>query len=142
MVCNAVKILQPGTAHCHGQDGSETKTMAQVSINKKPCNWMNPKAAGLKESSLNVSSLRRHIDNVKSDPALLQSDILCLQELWPHPGEEEGEHHNMSLRGVASFQSSTFPRPPSSSVISTFAQRGNPPMMSAPSSLSTISTNM
>ena len=66
--------------------------MAQVSISKKPCNWMNPKAAGLKDSSLN--------DNVKSDPALLQSDILCLQELWLHPGEEEGEQCQMdSFRG-------------------------------------------
>ena len=55
-------------------------------INNKPCYWMNPKAAGLK-----VSSLRRHFDNVKSDPALLQSDILCLRELWLHAGEEEGE---------------------------------------------------
>ena len=74
--------------------------MAQVSIGKKPCNWMNPKAAGLKDSSLNVSSLRRHFDNVKSDPALLQSDILCLQELWLHPGEEEGERCQIdSFRG-------------------------------------------
>ena len=91
MVCNAVKILQPGTAHFHGQDGSETETMAQVSINRKPCYWMNPKAVGLKAE--------QHI-------------------------------------------SSTLRKPPSSSVISTFAQRGNPPIMSAPSSLITISTNL
>ena len=64
-------------------------------INNKPCYWMNPKAAGLK-----VSSLRRHFDDVKSDPALLQSDILCLQELWLHPGEEEGERCQIdSFRG-------------------------------------------
>ena len=79
--------------------------MAQVSISKKPCNWMNPKAAGLKDSSLNVSSLRRHFDNVKSDPALLQSDILCLQELWLHPGEEEGERCQIDSfrKGVAVY---------------------------------------
>ena len=34
-----------------------------------------------------------HIEDVRSDPALLQSDILCLQETWLHPGEEEGEQY-------------------------------------------------
>ena len=56
---------------------------------------MNPKAAGLKVCSLNVKSLRCHIEDVKSDPALLQSDILCLQEIWLHPGEEEGEQYQL-----------------------------------------------
>ena len=69
--------------------------MLRVSINKKPCNWMNPKAAGLKVCSLNVKSLRCHIEDVKSDPALLQSDILCLQEIWLHPGEEEGMQYQL-----------------------------------------------
>ena len=74
---------------------AEAKRMAKVSINNKPCNWMNPKAAGLKVCSLNVKSLRRHIDDVKTDPVLVQSDILCLQELWLHPGEEEGEQYQL-----------------------------------------------
>ena len=74
---------------------AEAKRMSKVSINNNPCNWMNPKAAGLKVCSLNVKSLRCHIDDVKSDPALLQSDILCLQEIWLHPGEEEGEQYQL-----------------------------------------------
>ena len=74
---------------------AEAKRMTKVSINNNPCNWMNPNAAGLKVCSLNVRSLRRHIDDVKTDPALAQSDILCLQEIWMHPGEEEGEQYQL-----------------------------------------------
>ena len=73
----------------------EAKRMGKVSLNSNPCNWMNPRAPGLKVCSLNVKSLRMHIDDVKSDPALLQSDILCLQELWLHPGEEEGGQYQL-----------------------------------------------
>ena len=72
---------------------AEAKRMKKVSINNNPCNWMNPRAAGLKVCALNVKSLRCHIDDVKSDPALLQADVLCLQEIWLHPGEEEGEQY-------------------------------------------------
>jgi hypothetical protein len=85
--------LDPDKIMVHGDVEAEARRMAKVSINKNPCNWMNPKAAGLKVSSLNVRSLRRHIEDVRSDPALLQSDILCLQEIWLHPGEEEGEQY-------------------------------------------------
>ena len=56
---------------------------------------MNPKAAGLKVCSLNVRSLRRHIEDVKSDPVLVQSDILCLQEIWLDPGEEEERRYQL-----------------------------------------------
>ena len=85
--------MDPDKIRVHEDVKAEAKRMAKVSINKNPCNWMNPKAAGLKVSSLNVRSLRRHIEDVRSDPALLQSDIICLQEIWLHPGEEEGEQY-------------------------------------------------
>ena len=74
---------------------AEAKRMAKVSVNNNPCNWMSPKAAGLKVSSLNVRSLRRHIDDVKSDPVLLQSDVICLQEIWLDPGEEEESRYQL-----------------------------------------------
>ena len=69
--------------------------MKKVSVNNNPCNWMNPKAPGIKVCSLNVRSLRRHIDDVKSDPVLLQSDVLCLQEIWLDPGEEEESRYQL-----------------------------------------------
>ena len=87
--------MDPDKIRVNADVEAEAKRMAKVSINKKPCNWMNPKAAGLKVCSLNVKSLRCHIDDVKSDPVLLQSDILCLQEIWLHPGEEEGEQYQL-----------------------------------------------
>ena len=56
---------------------------------------MNPKAAGLKVCTLNVRSLRRHIEDVKSDPVLVQSDVLCLQEIWLNPGDEEDSQYQL-----------------------------------------------
>ena len=85
--------MDPDKIRVHEDVEAETKRIKKVSINNKPCNWMNPRAAGLKVCSLNVKSLRCHIDDVKSDPALLQSDILCLQEIWLHPEEEEREQY-------------------------------------------------
>ena len=87
--------MNPDKILVHADVEAEAKRMEKVSINKNPSNWMNPKAAGLKVCSLNVKSLRCHIDDVKSDPALLQSDILCLQEIWLHPGEEEGGQYKL-----------------------------------------------
>ena len=74
---------------------AEAKRMSRVAINNNPCNWMNPKSPGLKVCSLNVSSLRRHIEDVRSDPVLLQSDILCLQEIWLEPGEERESQYQL-----------------------------------------------
>ena len=87
--------MDPAKIRVHEDVEAETKRIRKVSLNNNPCNWMNPKAAGLKVSSLNVKSLRCHIGDIKSDPALLQSDILCLQEIWLHPGEEEGEQYHL-----------------------------------------------
>ena len=87
--------MNPDKILVHADVEAEAKRMEKVSINKNPSNWMNPTAAGLKVCSLNVKSLRCHIDDVKSDPALLQSDILCLQEIWLHPGEEEGGQYKL-----------------------------------------------
>ena len=87
--------MDPAKIHVNEKVIAEAKRMLRVSINKKPCNWMNPKAAGLKVCSLNVKSLRCHIEDVKSDPALLQSDILCLQEIWLNPGEEDGGQYQL-----------------------------------------------
>ena len=87
--------MDPEKIRVNEEVEAEAKRMEKVSMNNNPCNWMNPKAAGLKVCSLNVKSLRCHIDDVKSDPALLQTDLLCLQETWLHPGEEEGEQYQL-----------------------------------------------
>ena len=47
--------MDPAKIHVNEKVIAEAKRMLRVSINKKPCNWMNPKAAGLKVSSLNVN---------------------------------------------------------------------------------------
>merc|ERR1712020_654410 len=87
--------MDPDKIRVNADVEAEAKRMSKVSINNNPCNCMNPKAAGLKICSLNVKSLRCHIEDVKSDPVLLQSDIICLQEIWLNPGEEEGEQYQL-----------------------------------------------
>ena len=92
---NILNNMDPDKIYVNADVEAEAKRMTRVSLNKNPCNWMNPNAAGLKVCSLNVKSLRCHIADVKSDPALLQSDVLCLQECWLHPGEEEGGQYQL-----------------------------------------------
>ena len=73
----------------------EAARMDKVSVNKNPSLWMDPATLGLKVCSLNTLSLRKHIEDVKSDPILLKSDVLCLQETWLEDGEEKDEKYQM-----------------------------------------------
>merc|ERR1711978_798295 len=86
---NILDKMNPDKIYVNADVEAEAKRMTKVSINKNPCNWMNPKAAGLKICSLNVKSLNCHIHDVRSDPVLLESHVLCLQETWMTPEEED-----------------------------------------------------
>ena len=56
---------------------------------------MNPATEGLKVCSLNTLSLRKHMEDVRSDPVLLKSHVLCLQETWLEEGEEEQDRYKL-----------------------------------------------
>jgi len=56
---------------------------------------------GLRVSSLNVRSLRKHLDDVQTDPHLMQADLLCLLETWLTPDDETQERYQ--LDGYNSF---------------------------------------
>ena len=73
----------------------EAKRMDKVSINQNPCNWMNPNTPGLKVGSFNTRSLRKHIEDIRADPVLMQSDILFVQETWLETWEEELEQYQL-----------------------------------------------
>ena len=75
--------------------------MAAVSLNANPCEWMDPAKVGLRVCSLNCRSLRKHIEDVRSDPVLLQADIICLQETWLQDGE--GEKGDYQVDGYRAF---------------------------------------
>ena len=68
---------------------AEAARMWKVSVNLNPCSWMNPATEGVKVCSLNTRSLRKHVEDVRRDPVLLKSHILCLQETWLEVGEEQ-----------------------------------------------------
>ena len=84
-----VDKLDPDKITVNEKVKAEAARMAKVSLNSNPCEWMQPTEVGLRVCSLNCRSLRKHIDDVKSDPFLLQGQIICLQETWLENREEE-----------------------------------------------------
>ena len=72
---------------------SESKRMEEVSVNRNPTSWNNGNIKGARISSLNVRSLRKHIEDVRSDTFLLRSDVICLQETWKEKDEDETMYH-------------------------------------------------
>ena len=80
---------------------AEANRMRKVSLNKNPGSWANPKVEGLRVASLNVSSLRKHVDDVKTDPHLKHADVLCLSETWLTEDEEDQDRYQ--LEGYKSF---------------------------------------
>ena len=85
----------------------EAARMAKVSLNSNPCEWMDPAKVGLRVCSLNSRSLRKHIQDVRTDPVLLQGDVICLQETWLEDGE--GERGDYQLEGYQAFFASVGP---------------------------------
>merc|ERR1712105_368206 len=73
----------------------EAKRMSKVGLNNNPGSWANPKVEGLRVASLNVRSLRKHVEDIKTDPHLKHADILCLQETWLTKEEEEGTRYEL-----------------------------------------------
>ena len=80
---------------------TEVARMDKVSVNQNPSEWLDSGKAGLRISSLNTRSLRKHIDDVKSDHLLLRGDLICLQETWLEDGEEkQGKYELQGFRGI------------------------------------------
>ena len=88
--------MDPERITVNDQVMAEATRMWKVSLNRNPCRWMNPATVGLKVCSINTRSLRKHVDDVRSDPFLLKSSVLCLQETWLELGEEEQGRYQLS----------------------------------------------
>ena len=80
---------------------AEANRMRKVSLNNNPGCWSNLKVEGLRVASLNVSSLRKHVEDVRTDPHLMHADFLCVLETWLTEDEEEQERYQ--LEGYNSF---------------------------------------
>ena len=96
----------------------EALRMQKVSVNSNPCDWMNPKTIGLKVCSFNTCSLRKHVEDVKGDPVLMQSDVLFVQETWLEVSEEEEDRYQ--LEGYRAY----FTSPGRGKGIATFVKEG------------------
>ena len=90
-----VNKIDPEKIRVHEKVEAEVARMEEVSMNRNPTNWMNPATTGLKVCSFNTRSLRKHMEDVRSDPVLLKSDILCLQETWLMDEEEKDERYQL-----------------------------------------------
>ena len=90
-----VNAMDPVKITVNDKVTEEAQRMDRVSINRNPCNWMNPKTPGLKVASFNTCSLRKHMEDIRSDPMLMQSDILFLEETWLDKCEEEQEQYQL-----------------------------------------------
>ena len=99
--------LDPEKISVNDSVKTEAARMARVSMNANPCEWMDPAKVGLRVCSLNCRSLRKHIGDVRTDPVLLQGDVICLQETWLEDGE--GERGDYQLEGYQAFFASVGP---------------------------------
>ena len=93
---NIVKDLEPEKITVDSDVLKEAARMWKVSVNRNPSSWMDrPKVQGLRVCSLNVRSLRKHIEDVRRDPLLQQADILFVQETWLAEEEEKEEVYQL-----------------------------------------------
>ena len=102
-----VDKFDPEKISMHDGVRAEAARMARVSLNSNPCEWMDNAKVGLRVCSLNCRSLRKHVEDVRTDPVLLQADVICLQETWLENGE--GEQGNYQLEGYRAFFASVGP---------------------------------
>ena len=99
---NIIKDLEPEKITVDKKVLKEAARMWKVSVNRNPSSWMDrEKVQGLRVCSLNVRSLRKHIEDVRSDPVLQQADILFCQETWLTEEEERQEVYQLTgYRGL------------------------------------------
>jgi hypothetical protein len=64
--------------------------------------WYKCQDGQLKVTLLNIRSLQAHIDDIKQDFVIMQSDVICLTETWMKPGEQPPE---LDLPGYRFYQS-------------------------------------
>ena len=90
-----VNALDPTKITVNEKVLTEAARMWKISVNMNPCQWMDPATEGLKVCSLNTLSLRKHIEDVRRDPVLLKSDLLCLEETWLEADEERDGRYQL-----------------------------------------------
>ena len=61
---------------------NELEHLNKISQNNNPTAWEMEDKRALKISSLNCRSLKKHLEDILVDDAILKSDIICLSETW------------------------------------------------------------
>ena len=97
-----IKDLKPEKITVDEDVLKEAKRMWEISVNRNPGSWEDRQnVKGLRVCSLNVRSLRCHIEDVRQDPVLQQADILFCQETWLTKEEEKQEVYQLAgYRGL------------------------------------------
>ena len=60
----------------------ELERLDSVSVNKNPPLWEQTIPGSYKICSFNIRSLNEHLEDIKCDPIIRYSDIICLNETW------------------------------------------------------------
>ena len=68
--------------YADGQALEELKRLHSVSFNKNPPLWEQQLTWSLKIFSFNIRSLNENLEDLKYDPTIKFSDIICLSETW------------------------------------------------------------
>ena len=69
----------------------ELERLDRISRNNNPSLWEKVDDDVLKIYSLNCRSLSKHYEDIITDPLIMKSDIICLQETWLED-EQPTEH--------------------------------------------------
>ena len=75
-----LKNFNPDKIKANQDSIKEAERISKQAVNLKQTLWTCTDIMNLKISSLNIRSLNKHIDDLKVDKFLLQSDIICLNE--------------------------------------------------------------
>ena len=78
----------------------ECENMNRRSLNSNPDAWRSP-TSSIKISSLNISRLKPHMDDLRADPTLKKADLIHISETWVTVDEEHQEQ--LQLHGYRSF---------------------------------------
>ena len=68
--------------YADGQALEELKRLHSVSVNLNPPLWEQQLTWSLKILSFNIRSLNEHLEDLKHDPTIIFSDMICLSETW------------------------------------------------------------
>ena len=74
--------FDPSKIYCNEKAKQEAKRLKEIAINNKSSKWQVKTKDILKVSILNIRSFKKHVQDLKNDHVLQESDVISLSETW------------------------------------------------------------